>query len=192
MVIEMERLTAYVSGKVQKAGYRTRVVDIARDLGLKGFVQNLEDGRVEIIAEGEDDRLEQFLKAIYIRNATIHVDSISWDYSDGTSNFADFYRMDGREETASRLDDGIEILKGILEAIKDMHSDLGNKQDQKLEKQGKILDAIKDMHADLGCKQDRTIEEIKGLREDVQPELIVQIQHVQSEVQAIKDRLGMP
>jgi hypothetical protein len=50
---------------------------------------------------------------------------------------------------------------------------------------------FKDMHPDLGSKQDKTTEEIKGLREDVQPELIVQIQHVQSDVQAIKDRLGM-
>ena len=68
-----------------------------------------------------------------------------------------------------------------LVAIKDMHADLGSKQD-------KTLDAIKD----LGSKQDKTIEEIKGLREDVRPGLIVQIQNVQSDVRAIKDRLGMP
>lgn len=36
----MQRLTAYVSGKVQKAGYRARVVDIAKILGLRGTVEN--------------------------------------------------------------------------------------------------------------------------------------------------------
>ncbi|NMB85103.1 MAG: acylphosphatase, partial [Methanothrix sp.] len=44
------RLTAIVSGKVQEAGYRARVVDIANAFGLKGMVENLLDGRVKIIA----------------------------------------------------------------------------------------------------------------------------------------------
>ena len=50
----MQRLTAYVSGKVQKTGYRARVVTIAQNLRLKGYVQNLEDGRVKVVAEGEN------------------------------------------------------------------------------------------------------------------------------------------
>jgi acylphosphatase len=209
MVFKMKRLTAYVSGKVQKAGYRARVVDIAQELGLKGFVKNLDDGRVKIIADGEDDVLGKFLKAIDIKNTVIRVDSISIDYSEATDIFDDFGKRVNKGETDSRLDDGIEILKGILDAIKDlgskqdktldaikdMHSDLGSKQDKTLvvlnemnSKQDKTLDAIKD----LGNKQDKTIEEIKGLREDVRPGLVVQIQNVQSDVRAIKDRLGMP
>ena len=156
----MKRLTAYVSGKVQKAGYRARVVDIARTFGLKGVVQNLDDGRVKIIADGEDDVLEQFLKAIDIKNTVIRVDSISIDYSEATDIFDDFGKRVNKGETDSRLDDGIEILKGILGAIKDMHADLGCKQDKMLEKQDKMLekqDKI-EMHADLGSKQDKSSE----------------------------------
>ena len=37
----MQRLTAHISGRVQKTGYRARVLAIARDFGLKGYVQNL-------------------------------------------------------------------------------------------------------------------------------------------------------
>ncbi|VVB64811.1 Acylphosphatase [uncultured archaeon] len=48
----MRRLTAYVSGKVQRCGYRGKVVTIARAFGLKGTVQNLLDGRVKVEAEG--------------------------------------------------------------------------------------------------------------------------------------------
>jgi acylphosphatase len=44
----MRRLTAYISGKVQKTGYRARVLSIARDFGLLGYVQNLDDGRVKV------------------------------------------------------------------------------------------------------------------------------------------------
>ena len=47
----MRRLTAFVSGTVQKTGYRARVVNLANFLGLKGFVQNLPDGRVKVVAE---------------------------------------------------------------------------------------------------------------------------------------------
>lgn len=64
---QMKRLTAYVSGKIQKNGYRARVVDIAKVLALKGTVENLEDSRVKIIAEGDDDKLKWFEDAINIK-----------------------------------------------------------------------------------------------------------------------------
>jgi acylphosphatase len=82
----MKRLVARVSGSIQKTGYRARVVDFARALGLKGIVQNLKDGSVQIIAEGDDTDLERFLKAIDIKNTIIHVSSISTVYSDATGD----------------------------------------------------------------------------------------------------------
>jgi hypothetical protein len=42
---KMKRLVAYVSGSVQKTGYRAKVTDFAGMLGLKGVVDNLDDGR---------------------------------------------------------------------------------------------------------------------------------------------------
>ena len=60
----MKQLTAYVSGKVQQTGYRARVTNIARALGFKGFVENLDDGRVRIVAEGDEDRLKWFEEAM--------------------------------------------------------------------------------------------------------------------------------
>ena len=44
-------------GKVQEAGYRARIVDIANAFGLKGMIENRKDGRAKIIAEGEDEKL---------------------------------------------------------------------------------------------------------------------------------------
>ena len=58
----MQRLTAYISGKVQKTGYRARVVTIAQNLRLKGYVQNLDDGRVKVVAEGDTIDLEILLR----------------------------------------------------------------------------------------------------------------------------------
>ena len=49
-----------VSGIVQGVGYRAFADRAARELGLTGWVRNLDDGRVEIYAEGESPALEAF------------------------------------------------------------------------------------------------------------------------------------
>src|SRR5207248_10186764 len=46
------RLTAWVSGRVQGVGFRWWTQDQADALGLAGYAQNLDDGRVEVVAEG--------------------------------------------------------------------------------------------------------------------------------------------
>ena len=58
--ILMKRLKAFVSGKVQMTGYRAKVVNLANFLGLVGFVQNLPDGRVKVVAEGDKPLLNVF------------------------------------------------------------------------------------------------------------------------------------
>ncbi|MEA2032192.1 MAG: acylphosphatase [Euryarchaeota archaeon] len=50
----MKRATIIAKGKVQKVGYRDFVQDSARELGITGYVENLEDGNVKIVCEGEE------------------------------------------------------------------------------------------------------------------------------------------
>ena len=57
----MKRVHLYVSGFVQGVFFRARTRDKARSLGLYGWVANLADGRVEIVAEGQPEILEQFI-----------------------------------------------------------------------------------------------------------------------------------
>jgi acylphosphatase len=58
----MKAMHCFVTGRVQGVFFRESSVREARSLGLKGWVRNLRDGRVEIYAMGEDAALEQ-LKA---------------------------------------------------------------------------------------------------------------------------------
>ena len=52
-----------VSGRVQAVSYRDWTVRTATRLGLKGWVRNLDDGRVEILADGEEEAIGKLVDA---------------------------------------------------------------------------------------------------------------------------------
>jgi len=58
----MEELTKHylISGRVQGVGYRAFTHRQARELDLKGWVRNLNDGRVEVFASGPGEVLKEF------------------------------------------------------------------------------------------------------------------------------------
>jgi len=49
----------FVSGKVQGVWFRMSTQDKAKELGLTGWARNLPDGRVEVIACGERDKITE-------------------------------------------------------------------------------------------------------------------------------------
>ena len=53
-----------VSGRVQGVGFRYFAQDAARREGLHGYVTNDDDGRVEVVAEGEAESVERFERAL--------------------------------------------------------------------------------------------------------------------------------
>ena len=168
----MKRLTALVSGKVQRVGYRARVIQLANGMGLKGFVENLSDGRVRIIAEGDDEKLKLFEEAIDIKNTFIQVTNIEKKHSQSNGEFGSFHKLVGTGETDSRLDEGIGILKDmrdLLISICDVQKQMLEKQDQMLGKQDETILEIKDMNQSLNEKMDRALDksDIIELKSDV-------------------------
>lgn len=58
----MKRVHIWVSGRVQGIFFRANTRRKAMDLGLKGWVKNLEDGRVEAVIEGKDSDVKKMLE----------------------------------------------------------------------------------------------------------------------------------
>ena len=57
----------HYSGRVQGVGFRATTAAIARDYPVTGWVKNLPDGRVELVAEGPAEAVRKFLAAVRTR-----------------------------------------------------------------------------------------------------------------------------
>lgn len=61
-LLVLRRVHIFVSGRVQGVFYRSNTQRKALELGLKGWVRNLRDGRVEIVAEGDEEQLGRLIE----------------------------------------------------------------------------------------------------------------------------------
>lgn len=79
-----------VSGVVQGVFFRASAREQARSLGLVGWVRNLPDGRVEVLACGEESRLEAMLD--WLREGPPHanVSGVDFEWQEPDSDYVDF------------------------------------------------------------------------------------------------------
>ena len=71
-----------VGGRVQGVFYRATAARRAQDLGLSGYARNLADGRVEVLACGEDAAVSAFVNWLWIGSSGCKVTSV--EVSDAT------------------------------------------------------------------------------------------------------------
>jgi acylphosphatase len=91
-----KRIHVRISGRVQGVSYRAYAQRQAQSLGLTGWVRNLSDGRVELVAEGPADRLEALLAWCREGPRFARVDGVEKQESEPTGEFNDFaVRRDG-------------------------------------------------------------------------------------------------
>lgn len=158
----MKRITVVVSGRVQNVGYRPKVSTIAKEFGLTGSVQNLEDGRVRIIAEGEESNLDRFLYAIMIKNILIDVKDVEVEHADATGEFANFYKIVGDGETEERLAMATEYLKAMIVFMKDGFRDLNYATAKSIEQISTLQQETMKFGEDIGTMRRELVEEVGG------------------------------
>jgi acylphosphatase len=84
------RLNLWVSGQVQGVGFRWWTRCRARELGLVGQAENLPDGRVQVTAEGSQQRCEQLLELLRVGDTPGAVTGVQVEYGPATGVFSQF------------------------------------------------------------------------------------------------------
>jgi acylphosphatase len=72
----MQARICWVSGRVQGVYYRGSAAERARELGVRGYARNLPDGRVEVLACGEESAVQAFLEWLWIGSSASRVTGV--------------------------------------------------------------------------------------------------------------------
>ncbi len=84
------RLHVFITGRVQGVGFRYSTYAQAQALGLKGWVRNLPDGRVEGEFEGPKSALDQMLAWCHAGPGIAHVTHVDTTWDSGEPRHGEF------------------------------------------------------------------------------------------------------
>lgn len=79
-----------VQGVVQGVGYRFFVLNQARLYDVKGYVKNMPDGTVQVVAEGDKGIVKDFVERLRIGPLSAHVTGIDVKWHEKDSGFTEF------------------------------------------------------------------------------------------------------
>jgi acylphosphatase len=85
-----KRMKCKITGRVQMVMFRDFVRRKARTLGLLGSVQNLSDGSVFVLTEGEEEKLQLFLSLLHKGPLLSRIDKVESSFSEATNEFSKF------------------------------------------------------------------------------------------------------
>ena len=86
----LKRIEIIVRGRVQGVYYRATAEREARQHGLTGWVKNRKDGSVEMVVEGEEDAVKDFLAWAQVGPSTARVDKVETRWRSYTGEFTEF------------------------------------------------------------------------------------------------------
>jgi acylphosphatase len=89
-IVKVKIVNAHIMGMVQGVGFRYYVWHQARHLGLAGYVRNLPDGSVEAEAEGEEDKLKQFIVALKAGPSGAVVEEVKVEWGEYSGKYRGF------------------------------------------------------------------------------------------------------
>jgi acylphosphatase len=164
--------------KVHDVGYRYFLMSMAMTNRIRMFeahnIESNEGDEVLVFLDGDEETIKAFRTlAETKRPARAEVSNIVFDDFEGEvmkiGEYAQFC-------STVQLNKAIPVLLDMRDDMKEMRGDM------------------KEMKGDMKAMRkttDATLDEIKGMREDIQPGYAMHFRQVQSDVRAIKERLGM-
>ncbi len=80
----------YVSGRVQKVYFRGFTQERAKELGLKGYAQNLPDGRVKVVVRGSKEAIMRLIAVLHTGPGLASVTDVEVNWKEADEEFEDF------------------------------------------------------------------------------------------------------
>ena len=167
----MKRADVKIRGNVQMAGFRTFIENTADSLNVKGFAENLKDGSVRVVCEGEGEAIEGLINSIKEKAPSfVRVEEVNVGYEEYKGEFTAFERRgadvpkeegaDEREMVAlmRSFDKKGEVMIGILGSMNETLKSVKEDTSQMLEKQEDTIEAI-------DRSKEEIVTEISSLRE---------------------------
>nr|QNO53144.1 acylphosphatase [Methanosarcinales archaeon ANME-1 ERB6] len=179
----MKRADIRIKGNVQMVGFRTVIKNTADSLNVKGFAENLEDGSVKVICEGEEEGINELINSIKEKTPSFaSIEEMNVAYEEYKGEFTGFERRgadvpkEDKEDAMLRymrsFDKKGEVMIGILnsmdetmKSVKEDTSHMLEKQDMMLEKQDETIGAIREVSEKIEGAKEEIVTEIGSLRE---------------------------
>ena len=153
-----------IYGKVQHVGFRDRIENIGRGLGINGVIYNHKDGTVRILANFDDEEdkelFKKYIERLEKKDKLIEIEKIEErklnayiDFPEGINRIS----ADDILELNKKLDEGVKYIKmifGVLEEHTKILSEIKDTQSEIIEKLDK-----------LDSKFDTVIEILKDIRD---------------------------
>ncbi|MEM4316278.1 MAG: acylphosphatase [Nitrososphaerota archaeon] len=194
-----------VIGNIQAVGYRALTKYVARMLGVKSLIRNLEDGSVEIFADAPEEMLERFLKAVDVKGKPDDILSPNVEkmeiYREGEPGYADPWRSYG----AFEIDYGDETIRPVerdmaesLEWAKlyftKLVSEFGGLRDGfnvfSLDFRD-LRQEFRDFRDESLALGRETLKEVRELRKDLRAILDERLAKMERDIAEIRGRLGL-
>ncbi|MBK5191422.1 MAG: acylphosphatase, partial [Methanosarcinales archaeon] len=173
----IKRANIRIKGDVQMAGFRTFIKNTADSLNVKGFTDNLKDGSVRVVCEGEEGAIEGLINAIKENSPSFaRIEEVNVTYEEYKGEFTAFERRgaDVPKEESEMLalmrsfDKKGEVMIGILNSMNG------------------TMKSVKEDTSKMLEKQEDTIGEIRSLREDLKSYMENKFGKIEQEIEAIK------
>lgn len=170
---QLQRAEIIAHGDVKTVGYRYAVRRVATKLKIQGYVHNMPDGTVKIVAEAPKNTIAKFIKTIQIKDPPINVEQIETRYSKPTSEFKFFTIKYGDlvEEMAEGFGTGLSYInvsrtenkqgfQGLKGEIREMREDINKNFEQMSTKYDAISQNLSDAVKAIQSESVKTRKEL--------------------------------
>ena len=151
------RATIRVYGEVQGVAFRSTIKRIANKMGIRGTIENRDDGSVWLVCEAQKQDIELFIVKIKNIDTLTHITGMQVEYSVATGEYKTFHIVlgDMQEELLSAVITGTTFLERVskgIESIKAQNETIMGQNKTIIGQNDTLIEYAKD-----NSKQNRTI-----------------------------------